>query len=440
MDIELQSKAFAAVLLILAAGIIYDQLQRRRAPPQRPRRAYRRRVQRRCWVSDWLMNRSMQGDYEQLLEELNKEADEHKTFKKFLRVDPVLFEELVERLTPYLKKKDTRLRKSIPVGLKVACTLRHLASGDSYASLSFSFRVSPSALCIFIPQVCQAIIDCYQREVLKCPKTPEEWKEVAEGFSRKWNYHNCLGALDGKHIGMKKPDHGGSVYFNYKKFNSIILMALVDANYKFLYVDVGAEGAAGDAGTWNRSPLHARIEEKRAGIPDDTPLPNDDKPMPYHIVGDDAFAMKPWLMKPYSHRSQLRHERIFSYRLSRARRVVENAFGILAMKFRLFAGHMLQQTKNVKVITMAGCVLHNLCLVRNPIPRNLVDHEDGQNNLVPGAWREDVVPFQTVAAAVGHNFSRDAKNMREYLAHYYTSPTGAVPWQERMVNQAGVLL
>ena len=74
------------------------------------------------------------------------------------------------------------------------------------------------------------------------------------------------------------------------------------------------------------------------GIPTPSPLPGDDKPIGYYIIGDDAFGMKTWLMKPFSRRSFENDERIFKYRLSRARRVVENAFGILAKRFRYEPG------------------------------------------------------------------------------------------------------
>ena len=72
------------------------------------------------------------------------------------------------------------------------------------------------------------------------------------------------------------------------------------------------------------------IEGGLIGIPTPSPLPDDDKPIGYYIIGDDAFGMKTWLMKPFSRRSLENDERIFNYRLSRARRLVENAFGILA--------------------------------------------------------------------------------------------------------------
>ena len=78
---------------------------------------------------------------------------------------------------------------------------------------------------------------------------------VSCDFARRWNYYNCGGALDGKYVAIKKSSCSGSVFFNYKKFQNVILVALSDANYQFLYVDVGAEGGAGNAGTWARCKL-----------------------------------------------------------------------------------------------------------------------------------------------------------------------------------------
>ncbi|XP_071080849.1 uncharacterized protein [Haliotis cracherodii] len=117
-----------------------------------------------------------------------------------------LFQEMVEKLTPHLKKHATFMREPLEVGLKLAATLHFLATENSYPGLQYSF----------IPEVCKAIIEVYKDEVLSCSQTEEEWKEVAEMFSSRWNYHNCLGALDGKYFAMKKPPKAGSLYYNYK--------------------------------------------------------------------------------------------------------------------------------------------------------------------------------------------------------------------------------
>ena len=74
--------------------------------------------------------------------------------------------------------------------------------------------------------MCKPIIAVYKEGLLRCPKTEEEWKEVAARFSSRWNYHNCLGAVDGKHIAKKKPPNAGFCYYNYKRFHGIVLMVV----------------------------------------------------------------------------------------------------------------------------------------------------------------------------------------------------------------------
>ncbi|XP_055954830.1 uncharacterized protein LOC130010792 [Patella vulgata] len=203
-------------------------------------------------------------------------------------------------------------------------------------------------------------------------------------------------------------------------------MAVTDATYKFLYVDVGAEGGASDGGTWSNCSVLDAVEENRAGVPQPEPLPNDDQPVPYHFVGDDAFALRTWMMKPFSHRSQVLRERIYSYRLSRARRVVENSFGILSQRFCCFLTTMHQHPDTINLISMYVCALHNLILIRYP-------HEDPDtHDLIPGGWRSDR-HLQGVLPLTGHQTQKDAKDQRDYLSHYNMSPAGAVPWQERMV-------
>ncbi|KAJ8019743.1 Protein ALP1-like [Holothuria leucospilota] len=398
-------------LYLAAALTIVEEQQKRLEEAEEQEKATppRRKTQRKVRVREWLTRRHEFGQYDSLLTELHKE--DQRGYKNYLRITPDLFQEMVEKLTPRLQKQSTFMREPLQVGLKLAATLRFLATGNSYPSLQYSFR----------------------DEVLRCPKTEEEWEEVAARFSSRWNYHNCLGAVDGKHIAMKKPPNAGSYYYNYKGFHSTVLMAVADATYKFLYVDFGAEGGASDGGTWSNCSLHDAVEENRAGVPQPEPLPNDDQPVPYHFVGDDAFALRTWMMKPFSHRSQVLRERIYSYRLSRARRVVKNAFGILCHRFRCFLTTMHQHPGTINLITMCACVLHNLILIRYPHAISDVDREDPDtHDLIPGGWRTDR-HLQGLRPLTGHHTQKDAKDQRDYLSHYYMSPAGAVPWQERMV-------
>lgn len=312
----------AAACLLAAAAVKKARRKTRR------RRARKRKS---VWVREWFLKRHKYGMYEKLMKHL-REGDT-KSFNNFVRMDPAMFNQLVEELTPRLQKKTTNYRKPLSVGLKLAITLRYLATGDSYKSLAYGFRVAPNTIVKVVPEVCQAIYDHYRDTAVKCPTTEEEWKEVANGFSDKWNFHHCCGCIDGKHVRIQAPPNSGSQYYNYKGFYSIIMLALVDANYKFMYVDVGSYGADSDAGVFRHCGLFHALEQDKAGLPLSEPLPDGETDVPFFLVGDDAFGLRRWMMKPYSKREMTPGERIFNYRLSRARRIVENAFGILANRY-----------------------------------------------------------------------------------------------------------
>ncbi|KAG0725967.1 hypothetical protein GWK47_037553 [Chionoecetes opilio] len=113
------------------------------------------------------------------------------------------------------------------------------ASGESRRSLEFQYRISHNLISSIIPEVCDALFAVLRGTYLKLPTTSAEWQEVASGFSNVWQFPNCIGALDGKHFLVIKPDNTGAEYFDYKSHHSVIMLALVDASYKFLYIDLG---------------------------------------------------------------------------------------------------------------------------------------------------------------------------------------------------------
>ena len=108
---------------------------------------------------------------------------------------------------------------------------------------------------------------------------------------------------------------------------------IVDANYQFLWSDVGDVGSQSDGQIYNASEFAEILRSGEISLPDDAPLPNDDIPHPFFFLADDAFALKSNMMKPYSRRNLSLEEKIANYRKSRGRRVVENAFGILALRW-----------------------------------------------------------------------------------------------------------
>ena len=216
----------------------------------------------------------------------------------------------------------------------------------------------------------------------------------------------------------------------------MLLLALVDAQYKFLWIDTGALGSMSDCQVFNESELKECLVSGEIALPDPEPLPNDDRDIPYFILGDDAFGLRNYLMKPYSQRGLTKEQRIFNYRISRARRVVEIAFGILANRFQVLLSTMQLAPECVRDVIEACVCLHNLMRERYGA-QNLaaaVDQEDAEHNLIPGQWREHA-NMHDVDQVAGHN--RDTvvgKKQREYLKLYFNSPAGSVPWQNRLVG------
>ena len=176
----------------------------------------------------------------------------------------------------------------------------------------------------------------------------------------RWSVPHAVGALDGKHITIKKPKKSGSEYFNYKGYFSLVLLALVDADYKFLWVNAGSSGSSSDAQIFNHSKLKRRIENGTLGLPPPEPLGPGRPDLHYFLLGDNAFVLMPWLVKPYSRHPLTREERIANYRISRGRRVVEHSFGILVMRFRVLFTTMEQRPTVVTDIVLTCVVLHNM--------------------------------------------------------------------------------
>ena len=276
---------------------------------------------------------------------------------------------------------------------------------------------------------------------LQMPSTPDEWRQIAADFESKWNFPNCIGALDGKHVRMLAPNDG-SVYFNYKGNHSIILLALVDASYRFIYYHVGVNGRAGDAGVFMNSALAQGLESNTLGVPDPRPLPGRTDAIPHFIVGDDAFPLKPYLMKPYPSRGasdecERRRRRIFDYRLSRARRLSENVFGILAARFGIFQTAIRLSPQNTTSATLACIALHNFMMSEQDSVFNtpsLTDRESLDTHaVVAGDWRQNAnTCFTPLTQGPGNRNTIDARLVRNELKDF-VNDEGKVSWQEELV-------
>jgi len=255
---------------------------------------------------------------------------------------------------------------------------------------------------------------------------------------------NCLGCVDGKHVEIKSPDNAGSSFFNYKGYHSIVLMAVADASYKFLYVDVGAYGSEGDSTVFRNCEFGQALFNNKLSIPGERIV--NGKPLPNFFLGDDAFPLMRNLMKPYKPASKTQplepEERIFNYRLSRARRCVENSFGILCARWICLARTLFVKPDRAQIIVSACCLLHNFMMTESKqeyCPPGFDDTYDETGTFVPGTWRSLVTNHSMMNTNLNYanpgRPTKSATDIRNQLKEYFNSDLGAVEWQKRATFQ-----
>lgn len=189
-------------------------------------------------------------------------------------------------------------------------------TGETQESLAAQYRLGQSTVSGILKETTKAIYTVLKDTYLKFPSTEEEWRNIAHEFEDRWNFANCIGAMDGKHVLIRPPSDSGSLFYNYKETFSVVLLAVVDAQLRFIYADVGTNGRVNDKAVWNKCSLKKALEEGTLNVPRPTPLPGIAAPFPYIIVGDEGFTLstKVLLPHPKEHVRGRRDRKIFNYR------------------------------------------------------------------------------------------------------------------------------
>ncbi|CAH1969361.1 unnamed protein product [Acanthoscelides obtectus] len=371
---------------------------------------HRRKKQRnrQIWVHPLLESRYLEGAFFVLFQQLKE--DETK-FLNYFRMSVSSFDELLQRVQTQLQRQDTNMRNCIQPEQMLAVTLRYLASGCSFTDLYYSYRLGISTISKIVREVCDILWSCLVEECI--PKlTKERFESVAAGFKKRANFFHCIGAVDGKHIRIVKPEFSGSLYYNYKSYFSVVLMAVADSNYRFIYVDVGAYGSECDSSIFKESSLWKSIQKKSLELPSAKPLSGSEASnVPYFLIGDEAFGLNINLLRPFGGKELSQKKRIFNYRLSRARRYVECSN---SNKWRILHRSLNVNTDFAVSIVKACVVLHNF-----------VRERDGYNF-------EDtmtVVGMNDLPAQANMQGGRAANNIRNVLSDYFLTEVGKVSWQ-----------
>jgi len=171
------------------------------------------------------------------------------------------------------------------------------------------------------------------------------------------------GAVDEKHITLQCPPNSGSLFYNYKKYYSIVLMAVANHVYRFTLIDVGAYGGNSDGGIFNDSLIGENLKNENLNLPKGIfKLPGSEIYTSTFLLADDAFSLNTRIMKPYTGKNLDEKQKICNYRFSRARRTVESAFGIFSNRWRIFRQSICMLPKTADIITTASLCLHNFVM------------------------------------------------------------------------------
>lgn len=265
------------------------------------------------------------------------------------------FSFLLEAIGPKIEKSNTR-EDVIPPASRLLITLHYLATGDSFSSIARLYLIGVSTANQIIKETIEVIWDNFHQFYIVFPM---DWEVESEKWTNLHRLPHCVGAVDGKHIRIQKPPHSGSLYFNYKKYFSIILLAVCDADANFIYVSIGAPGSLSDASVWNNTELGLELAAGNIDFPEPKLLPNSEIIFNYFFIGDEAFPLSKNLLRNYSGRNLSQDKEYFNKRLSSARNTIERSFGILSSRFRIFRREISVGPEFATSIVKCCVVLHN---------------------------------------------------------------------------------
>lgn len=270
---------------------------------------------------------------------------------------------------------------------------------------------------MIVNETCSVIINTFWDDCVKkyFPASKDEFRQVMGKFGEEWQFPYAFTAVDGSHLPMKCPNGGAHAmkqYFNFKGFYSIVLMALVDAEYRFIWASVGAPGNTHDSTLLQSTDLWKKIVEGDF-------IPNvaqkmDNVEIPPLILGDGAFPLRTFLMKPHGDAVLSDNKRYFNFRHSRARLVTEGAFGRLKSRFRVLYRKCECNKETVKLYGLACVVLHIICIERGDLVPRKFDHVSNKR-LSPEEVRDVLVLRNTNQKNFEVNKKSAAEKVRKVL-------------------------
>ena len=255
-------------------------------------------------------------------------------------------------------------------------------------TIAFSYRVGHSTVCNIIKHTCTAIYNSLRLLYIRTPTSYFDWEKISSEFNQYWNFSHCIRSIDGKHVVIQAPNGAGSLYIITISILIVLFYwASATPNIVLHYsISVITEGSV-----LRNSSFGGALESNQLSVPQPEHIQDCPKPLSYVFLGNAAFLLRENILRPCPGKYLPEPKKIFTYRLSRARRVVENKFGIMASRFCIFRRTIIASPEKASLITQATCTLHNYLIISDRqlshqdhlyCPPNSIDHEDKRETLL----------------------------------------------------------
>ena len=160
---------------------------------------------------------------------------------------------------------------------------------------------------------------------------------------------------------MRKPNEIGFQFLNYKNFFSGEITSVANADLCSISVEFRSYGLSSNSKMFKNWAFGELLEINKLNMPDPSVESSDAEELstPFVFVGDEALALSEHMVRQYPNKNLTCLKFIYNYRVSRARRIVECTFGILAGKWRIHPIPVDLKPNYCDSIIKACCLLHN---------------------------------------------------------------------------------
>ncbi|XP_047468574.1 putative nuclease HARBI1 [Penaeus chinensis] len=278
---------------------------------------------------------------------------------------------LCEVLDPYLRRR-TRRSHAVPTHTQVLVALRFYASGTFQSVIGDSCGLTQASISRIIAAVTRVLTEKARIEI-KFPSSANDLRKTVQDFSRIANFPRVIGAIDGTHIPIKAPYVDEHIYVNRKRFHSLNLQVVCNADGLITSYNTRYPGSTHDAFIWSNCALRTRFETGEFGE--------------NYLLGDSGYPLEPYLLTPLLN-PRTPGETRYNRSHTRTRVIIEQTFGILKSRFRCLhhsGGTLQYDPVKCSKIAIACLLLHNYCVKRRiPVPQEIVEN-DGEMNIAAEA-------------------------------------------------------